>query len=130
VAYPRQRFECSSNRLVAVTLVDDPGYRPRRCVLTQLPESGNVVLRFSAVPASKRLVGFSGFSYFLERDVESDQVELSVSDGGQPLGAKRASGAQGWARFELERRAPGTVEVSVRRLASDSGDFCFALEAR
>jgi len=130
VAYPRQRFECSGNRLVAVTLVDDQGYRPRRCVLTQLPESGSVVLRFTAVPPSKQLVGFTGFSYFLERDVENAQVELSVSDGGQPLGQERANGAKGWARFELKRSAPGSVEVTVRRLASESRDFCFALEAR
>lgn len=131
VAYPRQRFECSSNRLVAVTLIDDQSYRPRRCVLTQLPESGSVVLRFNSVPVSKRLVGFTGFSYFLERDVENAQVELSVSEVGQVLGQKRAAGAEGWSRFELARGStPGGVEVSVRRLASESRDFCFALEAR
>lgn len=131
VAYPRQRFECSSNRLVAVTLIDDSAYRPRRCVLTQLPESGAVVLRFNSVPASKRLVGFTGFSYFLERDVENAQAELSVSELGQALGQKRAAGAEGWSRFELGRGSTlGSVEVSVRRLASESRDFCFALEAR
>jgi hypothetical protein len=131
VAYPRQRFDCSSSRLVAVTLIDDQQYRSRRCVLTQLPESGSVVLRFNSVPASKRLVGFTGFSYFLERDVENAQVELSVSELGQALGQKRAAGAEGWSRFELARSAaPGSVEVSVRRLASESRDFCFALEAR
>ena len=131
IAYPRQRFECSSSRIVAVTLIDDQAYRPRRCVLTQLPESGSVVLRFNSVPAGKRLVGFTGFSYFLERDVEHAQVELSLSEAGQPLGHERAAGADGWSRFEVARApTPGSVEVSVRRLASESRDFCFALEAR
>ena len=100
-------------------------------MLTQLPESGSVVLRFNSVPASTRFVGFTGFSYFLERDVENAQVELSVSELGQALGQKRAAGADGWSRFELTRGpTPGSVEVSVRRLASESRDFCFALEAR
>jgi hypothetical protein len=131
VAYPRQRHECPGGRIVAVTLIEDQDYRPRRCVLTQLPDSGSVVLRFSGVPATTRLVGFTGFSYFLERDTRVDQAELSISDVGQPLGQRRVAGAQGWSRFELQRSgAPGPVEVNVRRLTRAPGDFCFALEAR
>lgn len=131
VVYPRQRHECQGGRIVAVSLIEDQNYRPRRCVLTQLPASGSVVLRFSSVPASARLVGFVGFSYFLERDNEGEQVALGLTDAGQALGEHRASGARGWSRFEVERGgAPGIVEVAVRRLASASADFCFALEAR
>jgi hypothetical protein len=131
VAYPRVRHECRSGQLVAVSVIEDQDYRPHRCVLTQLPDNGSVVLRFNAVPASARFVGFVGFSYFLERDVENDEVALSVSEAGQTLGEQRAAGARGWARFELSRSGePGAVEVSVRRLVRPSGDFCFALEAR
>jgi hypothetical protein len=131
VAYPRQRHECQGERIVAVSLIEDRDYRPHRCVLTQLPDSGSVVLRFSAVPASRRLVGFLGFSYFLERDVAADAAALSVSESGRALGEQRAAGARGWSRFEVERvGAPGIVEVNVQKLARPSGDFCFALEAR
>jgi hypothetical protein len=131
VAYPRTRHECPGGRIVAVTLIEDQAYRPHRCVLTQLPDAGRVVLRFSSVPATARLVGFTGFSYFLERDNEADQAELSVSEVGQALGQWRASGARGWSRFELPRGGtPGAIEVSVRRLQHAGGDFCFALEAR
>jgi hypothetical protein len=130
VAYPRSTFVCGGGRIVGVTIIDDEQYRPRRCVLVQPPESGAVVLRFSNVPATPRLVGFIGFSYFLERDVELAQVELSVNEVGRRLGAQRGAGAHGWSRFELPRGAEtGVVEVSVRRLAQ-SGDFCFALGAR
>lgn len=131
VAYPAQRYECQGGRMVAVSLIEDQSYRPHRCVLTQVPDSGSLVLSFSSVPASARLVGFAGFSYFLERDIEVDQVALGFREAGQALGEQRAAGARGWSRFELKRGgASGGVEVSVRRLARSSGDFCFALEAR
>lgn len=131
VAYPRARHECPGGRVVAVTLIEDQAYHPHRCVLTQLPDAGRIVLRFSSVPATARLVGFAGFSYFLERDNEADEAELSVSEVGQALGQRRAAGARGWSRFELQRGGtPGAIEVSVRRLQSSAGDFCFALEAR
>ena len=131
VAYPGRRHECRGGRFVGVTLIEDRAYRPRRCVMTQLPDDGSVVLRFSSVPASRRLLGFNGFSYFLERDSEREQVELSVNEGGQVLGRARASGARGWSRFELERGATaGSVEINVRRLTRAGGDFCFTLEAR
>jgi len=131
VAYPRTRHECPGGRIVAVTLIEDQAYRPHRCVLTQMPAAGRIVLRFSSAPATARLVGFSGFSYFLERDEQTDEAELSISEAEQPLGGQRTAGARGWSRFELQRGgAPGPIEVSVRRLAPSAGDFCFALEAR
>jgi hypothetical protein len=131
VAYPRVRHECEGGQIVAVSLIEDRDYRPHRCVLTQLPDSGSVVLRFSGVPASARFVGFVGFSYFLERDFEADEVALSVTEAGRPLGEERAAGTRGWSRFEVARPgAPGVVEVSVRRLLRSNSDFCFALEAR
>ncbi len=131
VAYPRLRHECQGGRIVAVTVIEDQAYRPHRCVLVQPPDKGSVLLRFSSVPATARLRGFSGFSHFLGRDSETPQVELSVSEVGRALGQTRAAGARGWSSFELSRSGPpGIVEVNVRRLARDSGDFCFALEAR
>jgi hypothetical protein len=131
VAYPRARHECPGGRVVAVTLIEDQAYRPHRCVLTQLPDAGRIVLRFSGAPATARLVGFTGFSYFLERDNDAAEAELSVSELGQLLGQRRTAGARGWSRFELQRGAtPGAIEVSVRRLQHSAGDFCFALEAR
>jgi hypothetical protein len=130
VAYPRVRHECGGGRFVGVTLVEDEAYRPHRCILAEPPDGGSVVLRFSSVPASRRLVGFAGFSYFLERDVTADEVELEVNEGGAELGQYRVSGARGWSRFELARSAPGSVDIKLRRLLRKAGDVCFALEAR
>jgi hypothetical protein len=130
VAYPRARHECRGGRFVGVSLIEDRDFHPHRCILVQPPDAGTLVLRFSSVPASRRLVGFAGFSYFLERDVVADEVELSVSEAGSALGSYRAAGARGWSRFELARGVGGSVEVSLRRLLRKASDFCFALEAR
>jgi hypothetical protein len=113
-----------------VGLIEDADYRPRRCVLARLSSEG-LALGFAAVPASHRLVGFAGFSYFLERDVTAPEVELALHRRGATLGNRRMKGEDGWARFELPGSAePEDVEVSLRELESVHGDPCFALEAR
>jgi len=131
VAYPARRYECDNGRFVAVTLIDDQDYRARRCILVQPPDSGSVVLRFDAVPASARLVGFIGASYFLERDHGEPQVSLTLRAAEQSLVRHDAVAAQGWARFEAPRPPDSaSIEVRLERLTRPSADFCFALEAR
>jgi hypothetical protein len=130
-ARPSVRHECPGGRVVGVTLIEDEAYRPRRCILVDPLESGDVVLRFTSVPASARLVGFVGFSYFLTRDGSGVSVELHISDAERELGQHRVVADGRWSRFELTRSAPfGSVEVLVKRLKPEPGDFCFALEAR
>jgi hypothetical protein len=130
VTYPERRHECGGGRFVGVTLIDDQEFRPRRCIMAQAPDSGSTVLRFGAVPASSRLVGYVGASHFLERDAANPQLELSVTEGGRALVSRWTNGASGWTRFEATRVATGAVEVQLRRLERPSGDFCFSLEAR
>jgi hypothetical protein len=131
VTRPRVRYECPGGRVVGVTLIEDQQYRPHRCILVEPVDSGDVALRFSSVPSSERLVGFVGFSYFLARDSAGIAVELSVTDAERALGKPRVVSGGNWSRFELKRTAPfGAVEVVIRRLLSEPGDFCFALEAR
>jgi len=131
VAYPRQRFACHRGSFAGVGLIDDQNYRARRCILVQPPASGRLVLRFNGAPAFEKLRGHAGFSYFLERDRASAQVELGAEQDGKVLGAVRLAGAQGWSSFEWPAAgAADSVELSVRALAPGPQDFCFALEAR
>lgn len=131
VTRPPRRFECQQGRLVAVTIIEDERYRPRRCVLVDPPATGRTVLRFSSVPSSQRLLGFTGFSYFLGRDFTAEATELRISDGDRELGRHGANPSQGWQRFELTRgQAQGAIEISVARASAESTDFCFSLEAR
>ena len=129
VTRPRSRFECAG-RVVGVTLIEDENYRPHRCILVDPVETADVVLRFSSVPESARLVGFVGQAAFRARGLGTASVDLSVREAERELGQHRAAVADGWSRFELTRAAPfGTVEVVIKRF-SQPEDFCFALEAR
>ena len=131
VTRPHSRHECPGGRVVGVTLIEDHEYRPRRCILVEPADTGEVVLRFTSVPASDKLVGFVGHSYFLARDQRGVSVELKVNDAEREIGQQRVSADGRWSRFELKRSAPaGAVEVVVKRLMNEPGDFCFALEAR
>lgn len=130
VAYPQQRHECPGGRLVGVTLIEDADYRPRRCILVQPPVSGSLLLRFGAVPKSRKLVGFRGLSYFLERDDIAPAAELSLHEAGRMLGQQPVVGAAGWSRFEQARvEASDSLDVEVKALRAGV-DVCFALEAR
>lgn len=129
-AYPERRFGCSPERFVAVSLVEDEKYRPHRCILTRLPDTGRVVLRFSGVPRAARLVAWGSFAWFLERDATEPQVRLTISHDSQELGERRYSGNDGWARWSLAGTAGGAVEAAIERLRPSQSDFCFALEAR
>jgi response regulator of citrate/malate metabolism len=111
-------------------LVEDAQYRPHRCILTRLPASGRLVLRFAGVPRASRLVAYGGFAYFLERDAVTPQVALTVNDERRSLGSRRFAGADGWARLDAGGTEGGAVEVTVERVASSQSDFCFSLEAR
>jgi hypothetical protein len=130
VAYPKQRHECPGGRIVGVSLLDDGGYRPRRCILAQAPGSGSVVLRFKAVPSSRKFVGFRGLSYFLKRDDTEPAADLSLREDGAELGRFALVGAAGWSRFDVARKTQtGSLELEVRAL-EQGVDACFALEAR
>jgi len=129
VTYPRQRYDCGRGYFVAVSLIEDERYRPHRCVLAHLRPQGQVLLRFNGAPASSKLRGFAGFSYFLERDEQVSGAELSVSSAGRELGRHRVVGARGWQHFDLGA-ARNSVEVLVRRSSNSENDVCFALEAR
>jgi hypothetical protein len=130
VTRPQTRFECLGGGVVGVTLIEDESYRPHRCILVDPIEKGEVVLRFSSVPESARVVGFVGTSAFRARGLGGASFDLSVREAERELGQHRVVIADGWSRFELGRAAPfGTVEVAVERFSVPQ-DFCFALEAR
>jgi hypothetical protein len=131
VARPRRYHACREDRAVAVTVIEDQGYRARRCMLIEAPSRGSVVLEFQDVPASAKLVGFAGFPYFLERDAEGAQVELTLGEGGHELGRHRVEAARGWVRFDVPRPNPrGDVTVDATWRVEPPRELCLALEAR
>jgi hypothetical protein len=130
VTRPRQRHECGGS-IVGVTLIEDERYRPHRCILVEPTDDGDVVLRFSSVPKSDVLFGYTGFSYFRARDFTGTSVELRFTDGAEALGERQVVSNGTWNGLSVKRAAAqGAVEVAVKRRSPEPADFCFALEAR
>jgi len=138
VAAPSERFQCPGGEalFVGVTVIDDQGYRPRRCIWADPPAQGALRLRFTAVPLGTRLRGFAGRSYFLYRDGGSAKVALTVSSGPTQLGVVRHAdapgGETGWLGFDLATGALAgqTADVDFEiRADGFQKNFCFAVEA-
>jgi hypothetical protein len=130
VAKPSGRYQCDGEHIVTATLIEDQNYRPHRCILVEPPSKAAVVLSFNGAPATPRLVGFAGYSYFIGRDFAQSH-RLTVFENGRELGTERPTGSAGWSRFELRRPAAGgRIEVSIEADGFTPADFCFALEAR
>jgi hypothetical protein len=130
VTRPRARHECAGS-IVGVTLIEDQLYRPHRCILVEPTDAGDVVLRFSSVPRSDVLFGYTGFSYFRARDHAGTSVVLGFTDGAEALGERQVVSDGTWSRLSVKRAAAqSAVEVQVKRRSPEPADFCFALEAR
>lgn len=130
VTRPRSRHECGGS-VVGVTLIEDEQYRPHRCILVEPTDAGDVVLRFSSVPRSDVLFGYTGFSYFRARDYTGTSVELRFTDGAEAVGERQIVSNGTWNSLSVKRAAAqGAVEVMVKRRSPEPADFCFALEAR
>jgi hypothetical protein len=135
VAFPRERFVCPgmASAFVGVTIIDDQGYRPRRCIWAAPPPGVTLRLTFSGVPFGPALRGFGGLSYFLFRDSDAPPITLDLATEGAALGSYVHEDAWGWHSFRIGTEAlagrTGTLELSVHAGPASQRDFCFALEA-
>ena len=135
LGFPRERYECGSREdyFVGVTILDDQAYRPRRCVWAQAAGQ-SVNLRYAAVPIGRKIYGYSGLSYFLNRDGRQDPVLLSARVAGAEVGHSELHYDGSWSRFEFDttRFAGQTAEVEF--VVSHDGDgehpFCFYADTR
>lgn len=136
VAAPAARFACPGPEptFVAVTVIDDQSYAPRRCIWAAPPPGGVLRLAFGAVPFGSALRGFGGLSYFLFRDSDAPPVTLAAASRGTSLGSYTHHDASGWNGFTLPTPSlagqSASLELSVSA-PDDASDrhFCFALEA-
>jgi hypothetical protein len=135
VATPAARFACpdGSARFVGVTVIEDETYRPRRCVSAEPPEHAPRRLRYREVPLGDSIQGYTGASWFLEREVTDAPVKLTVVVAGEVLGAVVVSDAR-WRPFSVPtgRHAGATADVEFV-ITSESGaprPFCFHADTR
>jgi hypothetical protein len=102
---PARRYVCDEEprHSVAVTVIDDLGHRPRRCVYAPPPPAPwrELVVRVRGVPPGAFVVGHMGLPYLHERDGGAAPVGLAIRAGEEELGALRHRDGDGWARFAL-----------------------------
>lgn len=135
--FPAQRFECSATEsdFVGLTVIEDQNYHPRRCLWAH-PPSGkrHKVVRYDRVKLGKRIAGFTGAPYLVDREAKGAVIELAVSVDGETIGQARHENGDAWKGFEFatDKFAGGEhrVEFEVFADSSKKRDFCFYADVR
>lgn len=135
--FPAQRLQCSASEwdFVGLTVIEDQNYRPRRCLWAH-PPSGkrHKVVRYEQVKLGKRITGFTGAPYLIDRETKGAAIELLVNVDGETLGRARHENGDGWKAFEFatDKYASGEhrVEFEVFADSSKKRDFCFYADVR
>lgn len=135
--WPARRHDCPGGGdwfFVGATVVEDEGYRPRRCAWAHPSDGGPLTIRFEDVPLGKRIRGHGALSYWLERESHGAPIELVASVDGAPIGKFVHEDGQGWKAFEFSTEARagqrGTVEFSISSRRAWRREFCFEASVR
>jgi hypothetical protein len=135
-AFPTRRFACAGGDpfFVGATAIDDPEYRPRRCIWAHPTPGGPLVVRFSQVLLGTRIRGHAGMPWLILRDVRGTPIELEVRVGGRSIGALVHREENGWQLFEFptgaEAGRAADVEFEVRSASVRDRQFCFHADTR
>ena len=135
-AFPARRFGCPEGEpfFVGATVIDDPEYRPRRCIWAQPTPRGVLVVRFAQVPIGSKLRGHAGMPWLILRDVRGVPVELQVSVAGKSVGTLQHREQQGWQPFEFSTGEfsgqTADVEFQIRSADARDRQFCFHADTR
>lgn len=135
--FPAQRFECGSSEwdFVGVTVIEDQHYHPRRCLWAH-PPSGkrHKVVQYARVPLGKRITGFTGAPFLIDRESDGAPIEVVVTVDGEQVGRTRHENGDGWRSFDVATdKYSGTTHDVAFEVFADSTkkrDFCFYADVR
>lgn len=132
-----QRFECPAGVFfhVGATVIADEEFRPRRCLWSHPPRSGELVTRFGDVTLGETIEGHSGMYWMVERERKGAPVMISVRVDGEEVGQVTHVDGEGWARFEVglgahAKKAHAVVEFGVSSPNHLHRHFCFEATSR
>lgn len=134
--FPRRRFNCPGAEwsMVGLTVIEDQGYRPRRCIWAHPSNRGTLELHFEAVPLGRVIRGHGGLPYLFEREWRGTPIELEVLVGGESIGTYRHEDGEGWKPFELSTASftgqTRPVDFRVRSKQLRDRQFCFQASVR
>ena len=135
--FPPERFECPSGIFffVGVTVIADEEFRPRRCLWSHPPLTGEIVTRFHDVPLGKVIRGHGGLYWMTERELKGAPVTLTVRVDGDQVGSFTHRDGEGWKGFEMPLGAHAgqrarEVEIGVSSSNYKDRHFCFEADTR
>ena len=132
-AIPGDRFACPGGTFLGESVIFEPSYRPRRCLLA-IPGGHGVITRvvFQDVPFGTALHGHAGLQYESENGGGADTV-LTWRAGDVTLGRVVHRDGDGWKGFELQttdlqgKRGDLTAEIST---TGSGRQYCFEADTR
>jgi hypothetical protein len=131
--YPASRFRCAGEPehvFVGLTVVDDEHARPRRCIWSHPPNSGETVTRFRSVPLGSVIRGHSGRRWVLERDAGGASFTIRVLVAGHEVGRFVHFDGDGWKAFELPLGVDAHHTADVEFRATGNTQACFEADSR
>jgi hypothetical protein len=136
-AFPARRFTCGGGDwfFVGITVIDDPEYRPRRCIWAQPVPNGAQLVRFTQVPLGTKIRGHAGVPWLILRDARGAPIELEVRVAGRSIGTYAYREDHGFEAFEFatggQAGQTADVEFEVRSSAGGGArQFCFHADTR
>lgn len=134
-ATPGTRYACSNGTNVAITILADLDYVPRRCIFAPPPGAGSFIrLRFDGLTFGRAIHGHHAISVHQERDLKGAPVTLAFRTGDRDLGKLIHRDGDGWKPFELDTtelagsKASLTVDVSAPN--PEARLYCFEADIR
>lgn len=131
---PAERFNCPGGAVVAVTVISDPTYRPRRCIYSP-PPGGNTVLRlrFKSVIFGRALHGHHAIAAEADH-TNGAPVTVTFRTGTSTIGGFTRRDGTGWTPYETatEDLAGKAMEL-VADISAQHGDrrqYCFEADTR
>jgi hypothetical protein len=131
---PSDRFACPGGTVVAVTVISDPTYRPRRCIYAP-PPGGNKVLRlrFKSVAFGRALHGHHAIAAEADH-ANGAPVTLTLRAGSDSIGSFSRRDGMGWTAFETPTDAldgtSGELVADVRAAQGERRQYCFEADTR
>jgi hypothetical protein len=136
-AFPGRRFTCSGGDwfFVGATVIDDPEYRPRRCIWAQPVPNGATLVRFAQVPLGAKIRGHAGVPWLILRDARGAPIELEVRVAGRSIGTHVYREDHRFEPFEFgtggHAGKVADVEFEIRSsVGGGERQFCFHADTR
>lgn len=129
-AVPSDHFQCPGGGFVAMSVVADWEYYPRRCVYAPPLGAGALLrLRFPGVRLGRSIVGHHTLYVEAERGRSGAPVTVTFKVGEAVVGQAVHKDGDGWKPFEFDTSAlagaSGDVVVEIGAASGDQRKYCF-----